>query len=143
LRLRYAAILWFFGVFYLFVVTPGANLGFSYALATLINNWFYRRKAFAMSAFQAIDSFVPAVLVGVVALAIAMFGWQPTAKVMGLVLLVVIVPLSCWITDTPERRGLTMDGDPPGGALDLARPATIRRHRRATTAPCTPGRSGT
>jgi len=143
LALGYTTSLWAFGVWYLLVVTTGANLGFSYALATLINNWFYRRKAFAMSAFQAIDSFVPAVLVGVVALAIATFGWQPTAKVMGLVLLVVIVPLSCWITDTPERRGLTMDGDPPGGALDLARPATIRRHRRATTAPCTPGRSGT
>jgi MFS family permease len=134
LALGYTTNLWAFGVLYLLVVTTGANLGFSYALATLINNWFYRRKAFAMSAFQAIDSFVPAVLVGVVALAIATFGWQPTARVMGLVLLVVIVPLSGWITDTPERRGLTMDGDPPGGALDPARPATVRRHRRATPA---------
>ena len=134
LALGYTTRLWAFGVLYLLVVTTGANLGFSYALATLINNWFYRRKAFAMSAFQAVDSFVPAVLVGVVALAIATFGWQPTAKVMGLVLLVVIVPLSFCITDTPERLGLTMDGDPPGGALDPARPATARRHRRATPA---------
>src|SRR5215510_10536598 len=70
----------------------------------------------------------------VVALAIATFGWQPTAKVMGLVLLVVIVPLSCWITDSLERRGLTMDGDPPGGPQDPARPATVRRHRRAPPA---------
>jgi len=134
LALGYTTTLWAFGVVYLLVVTTGANLGFSYALATLINNWFYRRKAFAMSAFQAIDSFVPAVLVGVVALAIATFGWQPTAKVMGLVLLVVIVPLSCWITDTPERRGLTMDGDPPSGLQDPARPTTVRRHRQATPA---------
>src|SRR6266851_8498605 len=132
LALGYTTSLWAFGVLYLLVVTTGANLGFSYALATLINNWFYRRKAFAMSAFQAVDSFVPAVLVGVVALAIAAWGWQPTAKVIGLVLLVVIIPLSCWITDTPERRGLTMDGEPPGGALDPARPATARHPRRAT-----------
>jgi cyanate permease len=69
------------------------------------------------------------VLVGVIALAIATWGWQPTAKVMGLVLLGVIVPLSFWITDTPERLGLTMDGDPPGGALDPA-----RCHRRAPPA---------
>ena len=62
LALGYTTSLWAFGVLYLLVVTTGANLGFSYALATLINNWFYRRKAFAMSAFQAIDSFVPAVL---------------------------------------------------------------------------------
>jgi MFS family permease len=132
LALGYTTRLWAFGVLYLLVVTTGANLGFSYALATLINNWFYRRKAFAMSAFQAVDSFVPAVLVGVVALAIATFGWQPTAKVMGLVLLVVIVPLSFYITDTPERLGLTMDGDPPG----VPRKNTVSARR------CTPGRSG-
>jgi MFS family permease len=129
LALGYTTSLWAFGVLYLLVVTTGANLGFSYALATLMNNWFYRRKAFAMSAFQAVDSFVPVVLVGVVALAITAWGWQPTAKVMGLVLLVVIVPLSFWLTDTPERLGLTMDGDAPGGAPDPA-----RRPRRATPA---------
>jgi len=134
LALGYPTRLWAFGVLYLLVVTTGANLGFSYALATLINNWFYRRKAFAMSAFQAVDSFVPAVLVGVVALAIATFGWQPTAKVMGLVLLVVIVPLSFYITDTPERLGLTMDGDPPGGAPEPARPVMARRTQRVTPA---------
>src|SRR6266487_99103 len=110
LALGYTTSLWAFAVLYLLVVTTGANLGFSYALAALINNWFYRRKAFAMSAFQAVDSFVPAVLVGVVALAIATFGWQPTARVMGLVMLVVILPLARFITDAPESMGLTMDG---------------------------------
>ena len=121
LALGYTTSLWAFGVIYLLVVTTGANLGFSYALATLMNNWFYRRKAFAMSAFQAVDSFVPAVLVGVVALAIAVWGWQPTAKVMGLIMLLVILPLSLLIQDAPERLGLTMDGDPPGGAQDPPR----------------------
>ena len=38
------------------VVTVGTDLGFSYALSAVINNWFYRRKALAMSAFQAIDT---------------------------------------------------------------------------------------
>src|SRR5215471_13040953 len=115
LALGYTTSLWAFAVLYLLVVTTGANLGFSYALAALINNWFYRRKAFAMSAFQAVDSFVPAVLVGGVALAIAAWGWQTTAQVIGLVLLGVMLPLSCLITETPERLGLTMDGDPPDG----------------------------
>src|SRR5712692_867618 len=126
--------LWAFGVLYLLVVTTGANLGFSYALATLINNWFYRRKAFAMSAFQAVDSLVPAVLVGVIALAIAAWGWQTTATVTGLVLLMVIVPLSFCLTDAPERLGLTMDGDPPGGAQDPPRPPTAQRARWAPPA---------
>src|SRR5499433_936663 len=134
LALGYTTSLWAFGVLYLLVVTTGANLGFSYALAALINNWFYRRKAFAMSAFQAVDTFVPAVLVGVVALVIAAWGWQTTAKVMGLIMLVVILPLAGFITDAPERLGLTMDGDPPGGTLDPPRSPPSRRLRPTPSA---------
>src|ERR1700675_292478 len=111
LALGYTTSLWAFGVLYLLVVTVGTDLGFSYALSAVINNWFYRRKAFAMSAFQAIDSVVPAALVGIIALTITAWGWQTTAKCMGLVLLVVTLPLSRWITEAPERLGLTMDGD--------------------------------
>ena len=134
LALGYTTSLWAFGVIYLLVVTVWTNLGFSYALSTLINNWFYRRKAFAMSAFQAVDSFLPSVLVGVVALTIAAWGWQTTVKIMGLVLLVVILPLSCFIKDSPESMGLTMDGDPPGGAQDPPRLPTTRRTRWAPPA---------
>jgi MFS family permease len=127
LALGYTTSLWAFGCLYLLVVTAGANLGFSYALSTLMNNWFYRRKALAMSVFQAVDSLLPALLVGVVALAIAAWSWQTTAKIMGLVLLLVILPLSCFITDAPESMGLTMDGDPPGGTQDPPGPPTARR----------------
>jgi MFS family permease len=134
LALGYTTSLWAFGVLYLLVVTAGANLGFSYALSTLINNWFYRRKALAMSAFQAVDSFLPAVLVGVVALAIAALSWQTTAKIIGLVLLVVILPLSFFIKDAPERMGLTMDGDSPGGSADPLHPPMARRSRWAPPA---------
>jgi MFS family permease len=129
LALGYTTSLWAFGCIYLLVVTAGANLGFSYALATLINNWFYRRKALAMSAFQAVDSLLPALLVGVVALAIAAFTWQSTAKIIGIVLLMVILPLSWFIKDAPESMGLTMDGDEPGDTWDPSRPTTARRTR--------------
>jgi MFS family permease len=129
LALGYTTSLWAFGCIYLLVVTAGANLGFSYALATLINNWFYRRKALAMSAFQAVDSLLPALLVGVVALAIAAFTWQTTAKIVGIVLLMVILPLSWFIKDAPEGMGLTMDGDEPGDAREPSRPTTARRTR--------------
>src|SRR5262245_40743827 len=132
--LGYTTSLWAFGVIYLLVVTIGTNIGFSYALSTLMNNWFYRRKALAMSAFQAVDTFVPAVLVGVVALAIAAWGWQTTAKVMGLLLLVAILPLSYFIKDSPESMGLTMDGDPPGGSQAPPRSPTTRRTRWAQSA---------
>ena len=128
LALGYTTSLWAFGFIYLMVVTAGANLGFSYALFTLMNNWFYRRKALAMSAFQAVDTFVPAMLVGVISLAIAAFSWQTTAKIMGLVLLVVILPLACFIEDAPESMGLTMDGDAPGGSREYVRRAIDASH---------------
>src|SRR4029450_8339278 len=131
LALGYTTSLWAFGVLYLLGVTGGAGLGFAYALSAVINNWFYRRKALAMSAFQAIDSVVPAGLVGVIALAIAAWGWQTTAKVMGVVLLVVLLPLAACITEAPEQRGLTMDGDPPGGVAHPPHPAAARRSRWA------------
>jgi MFS family permease len=134
LALGYTTSLWAFACIYLLIVTTGANLGFSYALATLINNWFYRRKALAMSVFQAVDSLLPAVLVGVVALAIAAFTWQTTAKIIGIILLMVILPLSWFIKDAPESMGLTMDGDEPGDAQELSRPTTARRARWAQPA---------
>ena len=134
LALGYTTSLWAFGFVYLMVVTAGANLGFSYALSTLMNNWFYRRKALAMSAFQAVDSLLPALLVGVVALAIAAWSWQTTAKIMGVVLLVVILPLAFFITDAPESMGLSMDGDTPDGSQEPPRSPTARRTRWAQPA---------
>jgi MFS family permease len=134
LALGYTTSLWAFGFLYLMVVTVGANLGFSYALSTLMNNWFYRRKALAMSVFQAVDSLLPAVLVGGVAMAIAAWSWQTTAKIMGIVLLVVILPLAFFITDAPESMGLTMDGDGPGDSQESPRPPTARLTRWAQPA---------
>src|SRR5262249_3530699 len=116
LAVGYTTSLWAFGVLYLLVVTVGPDLGFSYALSAVINNWFYRRKALAMSAFQAIDSVMPAGLVGLIALAIAAWGWQTTAQVVGLILPVVLLPLAAGMTEAPEHPGLTMESDPPGGA---------------------------
>jgi hypothetical protein len=71
-----------------------------------------------MSAFQAVDSVLPAVLVGVVALAVAALSWQTTAKIIGIVLLMVILP--CLGSSRMRRRVWASS----------ARPALPRRHRR-------------
>lgn len=134
LALGYTTSLWAFGALYLLVVTVGANLGFSYALTSVMNNWFYRRKALALSVFQAVETLLPALLVGVVALAITAWSWQITAKIMGLVLLGVILPLASFIQDAPEGMGLTMDGDPPAGAPAPPRSPSARHLRREAPA---------
>ena len=103
--------IWAFALVYLGLVTLGSNIGFSYAMAVLVNNWFYRRKALAMSSFQAIDSMLPAMLVPVLAFGIAVWGWQSISTAIGLILLAVVLPLSLRIKNTPESMGMAMDGD--------------------------------
>lgn len=103
--------IWAFALVYLGLVTLGSNIGFSYAMSALVNNWFYRRKALAMSSFQAIDSGLPAILVPLLAFAIAVWGWQSTSTAIGVILLVVIPPFALLIKDTPESMGMSMDGD--------------------------------
>ena len=106
---------WAFGAIYLGLVTVGSNIGFSYSMSGLINNWFYRKKALAMSTFQAIDSLVPVFLVPVIFLIIQSWGLANTFTAIGIVLLVTVIPLTFLVKNTPESMGLTMDGDPPGG----------------------------
>ncbi len=69
-------------------------------------------------------------LVGVVALAIAALSWEITTKIIGIVLLMVILPLSWSIKDTPENMGLKRDEAPLSFtsiccADDLSRPPPI------------------
>ena len=111
LILGHSPNIWAFALVYLGLVTLGSNVGFSYAMSALVNNWFYRRKALAMSSFQAIDSGLPAILVPVLGFAISVWGWQSTSTAIGIILLVVIPPLALWIKNTPESMGLSMDGD--------------------------------
>ncbi len=106
--------IWSFALIYLGVITIGSNIGFSYPLATLLNNWFYRQKAMAMSVFHSIDSVLPVVLVPVIFIVITKWGLDTTFNLIGVVLLVTILPLAFFIKNTPESCGLTMDGDAPG-----------------------------
>ena len=115
--------IWAFALIYLGLVTIGSNLGFSYPMSTLINNWFYRQKAMAMSVFHSLDSLLPALLVPLLYLAIRDWGLQVTFNVIGIVILSVVLPLAFFIKNTPEGRGLTMDGDPPATAETRARSA--------------------
>ena len=113
---------WGFAAVYLGVVTIGSNLGFSYPMATLLNNWFYRQKAMAMSVFHAMDSVIPALLVPFIALSIAKWGLPTTFNALGVIILVTVLPLVVFIKNTPESVGLTMDGDPPADAAPSNRP---------------------
>ena len=95
------------------MVTLGSDLAFSNALSALVNNWFHRRRALAMSSYHSISSLGPAILVPVIAIIIASAGWREASFAAGVTILVVILPLCFLVRSTPESVGLLPDGGPP------------------------------
>ncbi len=122
-----------FGLVYLAVITIGSDLAFSNSLSALINNWFNRRRALAMSSYHAISSFGPAILVPLMAILIASKGWSTAAMVAGITILAVALPLSFLVRNTPESAGLLPDGDSAG--LSPGRPWPERKGQNPKTEP--------
>lgn len=81
-------------------------------LTVSVVNWFNRRRATALgillSGFAAGALIVPGV-----AWSLDTFGWRPTAFVSGILVIVVLMPLTFVIRHRPEDHGLLPDGDPP------------------------------
>ena len=50
--------IWAFGLIYLGLITLGSDLAFSNSLSALVNNWFIRRRALAMSTYHSTSSWV-------------------------------------------------------------------------------------
>jgi OFA family oxalate/formate antiporter-like MFS transporter len=110
--------IWTFGLVYLAMITIGSDLAFSNSLSALVNNWFHRRRALAMSSYHAASSLGPAILVPLLALLIVYQGWRTGAMVAGFTILVVALPLTFLVRSTPESVGLLPDGVmamPPSG----------------------------
>ena len=99
-----------FGLVYLAVITIGSDLAFSDSLSALINNWFNRRRALAMSSYHGISALGPAILVPLVAILIASQGWQTASLVAGTTILTLALPLAFLVRNTPESAGLLPDG---------------------------------
>lgn len=119
--------IWTFGLVYLGMITFGSDLAFSSSLSALINNWFHRRRALAMSSFHSMSSLGPAILVPLVALLIASQGWRTASLVAGITILVVVLPLCFFVRSTPESVGLLPDGRPPENPYREQRPETQNR----------------
>ena len=98
----------FYGA-YMFV-SLGTGLGGWLALIAMVNNWFNRRRSFAMaSAMSGIH--LGGLLVPVLAVAIEWFEFRGAALGIGVLLLVVVGPAVKIIRNRPEDMGLAPDGD--------------------------------
>ncbi len=103
--------IWTFGLVYLALITVGSDLAFSNSLSALVNNWFIRRRALAMSSYHAVSSLGPAIMVPILALVIAFQGWRTASMFAGLIILGATIPLAFLIRNTPESIGLLPDGE--------------------------------
>jgi len=80
--------------------------------SVIINNWFDKYKAMAMSILQVGASFGAFVLVPLTAYLIDSIGWRNAAFISGIIIIVLGVPGVLFSRNTPEELGLAPDGVP-------------------------------
>ena len=103
-------------IYYLFVfvglLSLGFRAGYNNALMPAINRWFRRRRGLAMAVAgvgSPIGGVLLAPLIGYWLL--PELDWQKTAFISGAVILAIVLPLSFFISRSPEDKGLLPDGD--------------------------------
>ncbi len=96
---------------YVGVLSLGIYSGFSQGVMAAVNQWFIRRKAFAMSITSLGFSVGGVVIAPGIAFLVLTLGWRSAAVISGIVLIAVVVPLSLVMRRSPESMGLLPDGD--------------------------------
>lgn len=102
---------WMLYLIYGGVLSVGYNTGFSHSLATIINQWFIRKRSRAMSIYAMAAGLGGAIIVPLLAKSIAMNGWRMTAVYCGITFWIAGLTLALIFRDKPEDMGLLPDGD--------------------------------
>ena len=124
--------LWMFYLAYI-VMAFGQGLGSWVPVMTLLNHWFQRRRATAISRANVISRLGALALVPALAWAVdpdhVRLGWSLTATCVGIFILVIAFPLTRMIRNQPQEYGTWPDGVPP--AEETPQPGHAR-HARAS-----------
>jgi len=119
LLLSQAASYELFIIIYLGLVSLAHNGGYGYAVSSAVNAWFVRKRALAfaitLSAFN-----VGSLMAPVLAYLMEHIGWRGAMTVAGVLLMVVMVPVSQGFVRSPEAVGLVPDGQPMPAAGSTA-----------------------
>ena len=100
------------------VLSIGYNMGFTHSLQTLINNWFIKKKARAMSLYAISAGIGGAIMVPLLSQSIVANGWKMTAIYSGVAIWIVGLPAALLFRNYPEDMGLLPDGDTPSDYLN-------------------------
>ena len=105
--------LWQFYVAFI-VISLGSGLGGWLAMIAMVNNWFNRKRSMAMATAMSGTHFA-GFLVPLFAYCMEVFGFRDVSMGIGILLLVIIGPVTKAIRNYPEEYGMRPDGDPSGG----------------------------
>ena len=107
----YIQEIWHFYLAYL-AISLGSGVGGWLPMVALINNWFSRRRALAMSVAVTGIQF-GGFLVPIMAWGIENHGFRIVTLWIGIILIAVALPASRYIRNRPEDQGLLPDGETP------------------------------
>jgi MFS family permease len=102
---------WMLYLVYGGILSIGYNMGFTYSLTTLLNNWFIRKRARVMSLYAISAGLGGAIIVPILSRSIVEYGWKMTAIYSGLAFWIAGIPATLLFKDFPEDMGLLPDGD--------------------------------
>jgi len=105
-----ASSLWVFAVAYMLFISFGASMAFEDSTMALVNTWFSRFRVRAMAIREASGNLGSTILIFPMVLIIAAYGWQTVAIIAAVSYLVIILPLTWLLKDSPESIGLLPDG---------------------------------
>jgi MFS family permease len=100
-----------FMIVYLGVICLAFVAGFIHSPMVVANNWFIRQRARAMTVVSAAVPIGGALISPLLAVGVASMGWRWAAFVSGCIFLLVCLPLSFQLKNSPETMGLFPDGD--------------------------------
>jgi MFS family permease len=112
--------LWMFYLIYGVFIATGFSMGFFQAPQAMIANWFFRKRARALSYLAVGAGLGGATLVPAMGAFMGMAGWRWTAVAVGVLMWTVGIPLALLLRHRPEDMGQVPDGLPPRGEVRAA-----------------------
>ena len=95
------------------VVSVGKTAALGQTLMAVVNQWFIRRKALALSTLMTAFAAGGAFVVLLLDLGISHLGWRDTVFFTGMFIVFLTLPVSLVVRSRPEDIGLRPDGDAP------------------------------
>jgi len=102
-----------FLVVYLGMISIAHSGGFMHAPIVLVNSWFIRQRARAITLNSAAFSLGGVLIAPILSVIVLSWGWRIGAAFAGVMFLLIGLPICMAIRRSPESMGLLPDGDPP------------------------------